>query len=376
MTVCSRNRISISRSRLQHNFACIRKQAGPGVEVMAMVKGDGYGHGMVDSASAFAAVGCRVFGVAELVEAVTLRQAGVTGAIFVMLGFEPAEAVSFFDYDLTPVVFQQQDILALSQAARRLGREIGVHLKVDCGMGRLGLLPADVPGFVESIEALPGITLAGIMAHFPEADNRSAASNQTIFATYERVCRDLGDRFKGIRHIANSGATLNFPEMTCDMVRAGIALYGYYPDGTTGPDDGEEDEKLQPVMSFTTRVIQIRDLPAGSGISYGHTYTTDRPSRIAVLPTGYEDGYLRDLSNRAEVLIRGRRAPVRGRVCMNLCMVDVTDIAGVETGDEVVLLGQQGGEKITADEIAGWMQTISYEVLCLFGNTNSRTPTE
>ena len=303
MALNSRNTISISRSRLQHNFTCISRRAGGGVEVMAMVKGDGYGHGMLASAAAFAEVGCRTFGVAELVEAVDLRHAGITGAIFVMLGFEPDEAICFFDYDLTPVVFQEQDIRALSQIARQLDREIGVHLKVDCGMGRLGLLPGEVPGFVDRIEALPGIFLAGIMAHFPEADNRMAASNQSIFATYERLCRDLGGRFRGLRHIANSGATLNFPEMTCDMVRAGIALYGYYPDGTAGAENDVES-RLKPAMTFSTRVIQIKDLPAGCGISYGHTYTTVRPTRLAVLPTGYEDGYLRDLSNRGEVLIR------------------------------------------------------------------------
>ncbi len=342
---------------------------------MAMVKGDGYGHGMLQSAAAFADAGCRTFGVAELAEAVALRQSGISGAIFVMLGFEPDEAKFFFDYDLTPVVFQEQDIQSLSRVAGQLDREIGVHLKVDCGMGRLGLLPADVPGFVDRIEALAGIGLAGIMAHFPEADNRNSASSQRIFATYARLCRDLGERFQGVRHIANSGATLHFPEMTCDMVRVGIALYGYYPDGTAGPEDGQE-QRLLPAMSFTTRVIQVKDLPAGSGISYGHTFTTDRPTRLAVLPIGYEDGYLRDLSNRGAVLIRGKRAQVRGRVCMNLCLVDVTDIAGVQVGDEVVLLGKQGKETITADEIAGWMQTISYEVLCLFGNNNSRTHTE
>jgi alanine racemase len=373
MMVSSRNRISVSRSRLQHNFRIIGKKVGSGVEVMAMVKGDGYGHGMLDSAAAFSDAGCRTFGVAELVEAVALRQSGITGAIFVMLGFQPEEAIYFFDHEITPVVFQEQDIQALSQVAVQLDREIGVHLKVDCGMGRLGLLPADVPGFVDRIEALPGISLAGIMAHFPEADNRSAPGSRQIFAVYQRLCNDLGERFRGIRHIANSGATLHFPEMTCDMVRAGIALYGYYPDGTAGPDD---ESRLKPAMTFSTRVIQVKDLPAGCGISYGHTYTTDRPTRIAVLPTGYEDGYLRDLSNRGEVLIRGQRAPIRGRVCMNLCMADVTDIAGVEVGDEVVLLGEQGGEKITADEIAGWMHSISYEVLCLFGNTNSRTHTK
>ncbi|MDP3480714.1 MAG: alanine racemase [Desulfoprunum sp.] len=375
MKISSRNQVSVSRMALQHNFRCIRERVGEGVEVMAMVKGDGYGHGMLQSAVAFAEAGCRTFGVAELVEAVSLRQSGITGAIFVMLGFEPDEARLFFDYDLTPIVFCEQDIEALSGVAVQRGREIGVHLKVDCGMGRLGLLPAEVPGFVDRIVALPGISLAGIMAHFPEADNRNSVSSHTVFATYERLCHDLGERFQGIRHIANSGATLHFPEMTCDMVRAGIALYGYYPDGTRGPE-GEQERRLMSAMTFTTQVIQLKDLPAGSGISYGHTFTTDRPTRIAALPVGYEDGYLRDLSNRGAVLIRGQRAPIRGRVCMNLCLVDVTDIAGVQAGDEVMLLGKQGSESITADEIAGWMQTISYEVLCLFGNNNSRTHTE
>lgn len=375
MKIFSRNRVRVSRRALQHNYTYIKARVGDGVEVMAMVKGDGYGHGMREAADAFAAAGCRTFGVAELVEAVELRRSGCPGAIYVMLGFEPDEAGLFFDHDLTPVVFRDQDILSLSKTAVQRDREIGVHLKVDCGMGRLGLLPDEVTEFVERIEALPGISLAGIMAHFPEADNRDAVSNQQVYATYERLCSGLGPRFKGIRHIANSGAALHFPAMTCDMVRAGIALYGYYPDGSGGPAR-QGDSGLQPAMTFATRVIQVRELPAGSGISYGHTFTTTRPARIAVLPVGYEDGYLRDLSNRGEVLIRGRRAPVRGRVCMNLCMVDVSDIAGVQAGDEVVLLGEQGEEAITADEIAGWMQTISYEVLCLFGNNNSRIQTE
>ncbi len=340
-----------------------------------MVKGDGYGHGMLDSAAAFADAGCRVFGVAELVEAVALRGSGISGAIYVLLGFEPDEAGFFFSHDLTPVVFQGEDIEALSRVALQHGREIGVHLKVDCGMGRLGLLPAQVPAFVDRIESLAGIFLAGIMAHLPEADNRHDTGSARIFAVYEQLCRDLGARFHGVRHIANSAAALHFPQMTCDMVRAGIALYGYYPDPLTGPQDGLETGLL-PAMSLSTRVIQVKEVPAGSGISYGHTFTTSRPTRLAVLPIGYEDGYSRDLSNRAEVLIRCQRARVRGRVCMNLCMVDVTEIAGVQVGDEAVLLGGQGTETILADEIAGWMQTISYEVLCLFGKANNRTLTE
>lgn len=367
----SRNRIRIDCIRLQHNYRCMEEIAGPHIEVMAMVKGDAYGHGMLQAAAAFAACGCRNFGVAEVVEAVQLRESGIVGAIYVMLGFEPDEAELFFQHELTPVVFQERDIKALALAAKKYGKDIGVHLKIDCGMGRLGLLPHEVALFVTKIEDLSGVFLAGVMAHFPEADQRQATSTAAVFSSYRQVIDELGLRFQGIRHIANSGATLNFPEMACDMVRAGISLYGYYPDGGTG-EGLEHDCRLAPAMSFATKVIQVKELPVGSGISYGRTFITSRPTRLAVLPVGYEDGYLRDLSNRGEVLIRGQRAPVRGRVCMNLCMVDVTEIDGVEPGDEAVLLGEQGGETITADEIAGWMGTISYEVLCLFGSTNSR----
>lgn len=373
--VVSRNQVRIDCRALRHNFRCIAESVGSGVEVMAMVKGDAYGHGMAETAAVLAGCGCRNFGVAELVEAVALRQAGIAERIFVLLGFLPEEADQFVHHDLTPVVFLEQDIRALSRAAAEYGREIGVHLKVDCGMGRLGLLPGDVPSFIQRIAELPGIHLAGIMAHFPEADQRQAMSTPKIFSRYQELIAGLDKGFRGIRHIANSGATLYFPEMHCDMVRAGISLYGCYPDGGTG-EDVAAGARLQPAMSFATRVAQVRELPAGSGISYGHTYTTTRPTRIAVLPVGYEDGYLRDLSNRGEVLIRGRRAQVRGRICMNLCMVDVTGIGGVEVGDEAVLLGRQGDEKITADEIAGWMGTISYEVLCLFGKNNSRIYTD
>jgi len=369
--VVSRNQVRIDCRALRHNFRRITAAVGPGVTVMAMVKGDAYGHGMTELAAVLADCGCRTFGVAELVEAVTLRRAGIGGDIFVLLGFVPDQAEQFLLHDLTPVVFLEQDIQALSQAAVRHGRKIGVHLKLDCGMGRLGLLPAEVPAFRQRIDALPGIFLAGVMAHLPEADQRQAASTPRIFSCFQQTIDRLGAGFTGIRHIANSGATMYFQDMHCEMVRAGISLYGCYPDGGTG-DDLEAGARLQPVMSFVTRVAQVRDLPAGSGISYGHTYVTTRPTRIAVLPLGYEDGYLRDLSNRGEVLIHGRRAPIRGRICMNLCMADVTEIPGVEVGDEVVLLGRQKEAEITADEIAGWMGTISYEVLCLFGNNNSR----
>jgi alanine racemase len=188
------------------------------------------------------------------------------------------------------------------------------------------------------------------------------------------VCANVREKYEGFRHIGNSGGVFNFPETCCDMVRPGISLYGYYPDGQAGADRAR-GERLRPAMSFTSRVLQVKTVPAGSGVSYGHTYITPSETRLAILPVGYEDGYLRSLSNRAEVLVKGKRAPVRGRICMNMCMIDITGIDGVEPGDEAVLLGAQGEDAITADEIAEWAGTISYEVLCLIGNNNERTYT-
>lgn len=336
-----------------------------------MVKGDGYGHGMIEAARSFAKAGCHIFGVAELCEGVCLRQAGIQGEIFVMVGFLPESVEHFFSSDLTPVVFSREAVELLSQTAVHLEREITVHLKIDTGMSRLGVMPDEVASFAELIEDLPGVRLAGLLSHFPEADDSGSPDTLRAFQVYSEACRSIASKFSGIRHIANSGAVLNFPETLCDMGRAGIALYGYSPNGQWL--DGKVGETyLRPAMSFATRIAMVKEVPAGAGVSYGHTYVTTRPTRLAVLPVGYEDGYSRLLSNRGEVLIGGRRVPILGRVCMNLCMVDITEIAGVQAGDEAVLLGEQGDEKITADDIAAWAETISYEVLCMLGNNNQR----
>ncbi len=372
MIARSYNCVTISRAALQHNYNYIKSRVGPDVRVMAMVKADGYGHDMVKAAKAFADVGCDVFGVAELCEAVTLRNSGISGQIFVMLGFEDVQADSVLAYDLTPVVFDSRAVESLSCSALKAGREIGVHIKVDTGMSRLGVKPGELVEFIEEIERLGGISIAGIMSHFPESDNPGSKSTETGFASFADTCRALKNRYKSICHIANSGAVLNFPNTHCDMVRAGIALYGYHPAGSQ-PSEGAAVEGLIPAMTFSSKVVQVQSVPEGTGISYGHTFTTDRETRLAVLPVGYEDGYSRILSNCGEVLIRGRRAPVRGRICMNLCMVDVTDIGEVSAGDKVVFLGRQGKEVITADDIAEKMESISYEVLCLLGNNNERS---
>ncbi len=367
----SLNEVIIDTSALETNFRILQQRVGQDIQIMAMIKADAYGHGMVRAARSFSRAGCTSFAVAEIGEGVELRQAGIEGRIFVLLGYQDAEAQLFVDYDLTPVIFEDRALALLSQVALRNRRKIAVHLKVDCGMGRLGFMPAELPTLMTRLDDFPGITLAGIMSHFPLADTPDSRPTLEMYRRFQSACACCQAPGPVLCHIANSGAALYFPETCGDMVRLGISLYGYYPDGAKGKDR-DTGEHLIPAMSFTTRVIQVKSLPPGSGISYGHSYITDKETRIAVLPVGYADGFLRTLSNTAQVLIKGQRARIIGRVCMNLCMADITSIPGVNPGDPVVILGSQGHETITADEIAHWMGTISYEVLCLFGNNNKR----
>lgn len=367
----SLNKIIIDASALQANFRILQQRVGPDISIMAMIKANAYGHGMTQTARIFSRAGCGSFAVTKIQEGMELRRAGITGQIFILLGFQASEEQLFFDYDLTPVIFDYQAMKLLSQAAVRQNKKMAVHLKVDCGMGRLGFMPAELPEFMARLHDFPGITLAGIMSHFPLADDPASPCTMEMHQRFQKACNLPDQPNLVFCHIANSGAALYFPETCHDMVRLGISLYGYYPGGTKGRE-GDGGERLIPAMSFTTQVIQVKSVPAGTGISYGHSFITGRETRIAVLPVGYADGYLRALSNKAQVLIKGQRAKIVGRICMNLCMADVTDIPGVEPGEPVILLGSQGIETITADEIAGWMGTISYEVLCLFGNSNER----
>jgi len=361
------NRVHIDYDALRHNYVLLRKNAKES-SFLAMVKADAYGHGMVECSRVLEANGCRIFGVAELREAVLLRQSGITSAIYSMIGFDHEDAGCFCEFDITPLVYDVPSLEALSRAAVKSGKNLSVHLKVDTGMNRLGVYLEGLQDLLDNVKRLPGLQLGGLASHFPCADDRESSSTSESLARFAEF-QGIGSGESSLMyHIANSGGTLYFPESRCDMVRCGISLYGYYPEGRKNV----EDEGLQPVMSFTTRVLQVKTVPAGSGVSYGHTYITERPTVLAVLPVGYEDGFSRRLSNCGEVLIRGKRAKIRGRVCMNLCMADVTDIDGVAAGDEVVILGSMGKERITADEIAARIDTISYEVLCMIGNNNER----
>ncbi len=368
----SLNRVEISLPALVANFQALRQRAGRAA-VLAMVKADAYGHGMLACARALAGAGADCFGVAEVVEGVELRKSGIEQPIFIMAGILPEFVPALFRHRLTPVLVDPSCLEELSRQAVEQQTSITVHLKVDAGMGRQGCALGELGALVQRVAELPGLGLGGILAHFPMADDPDSPSTNAIckaFAEQIALCRSyLPENL--ILHLANSGGILYFPASHRQMVRPGISLYGCYPDGSRGRGRAGEPE-LVPVMRFSSRIIQVREVPANTGLGYGHIFRTTRPSKIALIPAGYEDGYLRCLSNRAEALVHGSRVPGVGRISMNLTMFDVTELEGVKPGDEVVLLGRQGGEEISADEIAAWMGTINYEVLCLLGNLNRR----
>jgi alanine racemase len=371
------NRIEIDLVALRANYLELQQRVGNGIEVMAMVKADAYGHGLLPAARALAEAGARIFGVAEVEEGIALRRGGLEGEIVLLLGAASESFSEVLEYRLSPVIFDLAALEELSRLAERTGVRVGVHLKVDVGMGRVGIMPAELPLFLERMARLSGVHLAGISGHLPMADRPHDSRTNLHCLDFASMIGNLRSRW-GARsremarpriHLANSAAMLFMPHTHFDMVRPGIALYGYHPGGeVTGAGSG-----LKPVMSFKSRILQLKEVPAGYGLSYGHTFITERVSRLAILPVGYDDGYLRRLSNRAVVLIRGQRVPLRGTICMNACVADVTELPEVRVGDEVVLLGSQGRELITAHEIAGWLETIHYEVLCLFGSRNARS---
>lgn len=360
--------MEVDRAALRHNFRQVRKLVGPAVDILAVVKADAYGHGLIPSAQALTEAGATSFGVAEVEEGVRLRQAGITGQIVVMLGVDRQGAADAVAHDLTPVVYTLEAMEALAAQATKGGCRKGVQIKVDVGMGRFGILPHELEPFLAALRRFPSLYLSGIASHFPKADTEGDAITEEQFALFqELLSRVQATGEAPIKHIANSATLLRYPEMRCDLVRPGISLYGCYPADWLHKAYALD---LRPVMRFATTVLQVKEFPAGQGISYGHRYVTDRPTRLAVLPVGYDNGYLRRMAGKAEVLLAGQRAPVRGMICMNACMADVTDIPEVKVGDEAVLLGHQGAGEIRAEEIARWSDTINYEILCLFGSCN------
>jgi alanine racemase len=345
---------------LSRNFEEALRRAG-GRAVLAVVKAQAYGHGAVPVSLRLLASGARMLGVALVEEGRELRNAGISAPILVMGAVFPDQAEPIAELGLTPVVYSMPVARALSAAAVRRGRRIPVHVKIDTGMGRIGVQPAEAPRFIRDLTRLDGIDVQGLMTHFADADLRDKQFSSQQLDRFGEVIRELEAMGVPVpeRHAANSAALLDYSRALFTMVRPGLMLYGYNPLTMALPE-----LELQPVLSLVTRIASLKKVPAGVPISYGRTFTTKRESLIATIPLGYADGFSRSLSNRGEALVRGVRVPVAGRICMDMCMIDVTAVPGVSEQDEVVLIGRQGNERITAVDIANLCGTIPYEILC------------
>jgi len=344
---------------IAHNARLLKGCAGSECELMVAVKANAYGHGAIPVSRAALAGGASRLAVSRTEEGIELRQAGIEAPIL-LLGYTlPGESDAIVHWDLTPTVNSEPQAKALSEAATAQGKPVPVHVKVDTGMSRYGLFPDEVLAFVRFLSGLPGLAPEGLYTHFAVADLPDKAFTWEQFGVFRGVVEALeasGFHFP-LKHVSNSAATIDLPEMALDIVRCGIALYGLRPAAAVEPRVA-----LRSALALKSRVARVRTLPAGTSISYGRTYVTDEPTRVALIPVGYGDGYHRLASNRGAVLVRGRRAPILGRVCMDQFVVDVSDIPSVRLHDEVVLIGRQGEERIPAEEVAGWVETINYEV--------------
>jgi alanine racemase len=348
---------------IQHNVRQLIQWLTPGVRVMAAVKGDAYGHGAIPVSQAALEAGATDLGVAFLDEALELREAGIEAPILI-LGHTPLRGIDqALQADVALTVTDAETMAAIARIAYQYPRKARVHIKVDTGMGRLGLWPDDAVALIRQWSDAEGVVIEGIFTHFATADETDKSYAREQYRRLMKVVDQLGEA--GIKiptvHCANSAAAIDLPEYAHGMVRLGISMYGYYP----SPEVNREAVPLQPALTLKTKITRLTRPEAGIGISYGRTRVVDGTRWIATLPIGYADGYSRLLSNQGVALIGGRRVPVIGRVCMDQTMLDVTDAMPVKPGDEVVLYGRQGDEAVTVDEVAALLGTISYEITCM-----------
>jgi len=355
----------IDLSALHHNFKTIRSSIPPRTEILAVVKADAYGHGFMDISRELEKLGVNAFGVAFLAEGIQLRKSGIDKPILLLGGVYPGQERKCIGYNISTTVFTMEQAVALNHAAGKLFRKAQLHLKIDTGMGRLGVQYNSTPRFLAELKKLPNIALEGIISHFASADELDESGQYFTRLQAERFnwavseVRKAGYSPRYI-HIANSAASLLREIPGCNLVRPGIALYGALPSA-----DFQGKLNIKPVMHLKSRIAMLKLVEAGTTVSYARRFTAESKTLIASVPVGYADGYPRALTNRGEALIRGRRAKVAGTVCMDWIMLDVTDIPSVAVGDEVVLLGPDGqGNAIQAEELANWAGTIPYEIFC------------
>jgi alanine racemase len=361
----------ISLERLARNFRAVQDHVGPEVTVCAVVKADAYGHGAVECARALERAGAAWLGVTSTEEGVRLREAAVRARILLMTGFWCGEEDDVVRHKLTPAVWQSESLMLLAAAAEKLGAErVPVHVKVDTGMARLGAAPRDVPALLQRLEAQPRIWLEGLFSHLASAealDADDAREQAELFLAVKTQVEAAGF-VPRLVHMANSATIAARRALHFNFVRPGLALYGYQLPLSSGGDERPSPLNVEPVLSWKTRIIALRDVSAGQGVGYNLTYRCAAASRLAVLPLGYADGLNRHLSSRAEdcarVLVSGEYAPIVGRVSMDLTVIDVTKLPAVAVGDEVVMLGDQGGKRVDAWEHARRAGTVPYEILC------------
>lgn len=358
--------VEVNLTRLAENLNAIRAKVSP-AKVMPVVKANAYGHGLVPVARFLEAQGADALAVAILEEGVALRQAGIRLPVLVMGGIQPQQVRAYLEHDLVLTAASLDNLSVIEAHAREMGRIAQVHLKVDTGMGRLGVPYDQADSALEYLQGLPHVRLAGVFSHFANADAADLTHARQQVERFRAVLRYFERRGlpPPLAHMANSGAILQLPESYFDLVRPGILLYGVYPS-----PEAQRTVEVRPALTWKTRPVQSKIQPPHHPVSYGSTWQSDHPVRLLTLPVGYGDGYFRALSNCGRVLVRGKRYAVVGRVCMDQMLVNLeSDEAGVE--DEVILLGEQGAEAITADELAQQAGTIPYEILT---NISARVP--
>lgn len=357
--------VEIDLNAIRHNVAEIRRLVGPMVEIMAVVKAEAYGHGAVKIAKTALQSGANWLGVALPEEGIALRKAGIIAPILVFSPLQPDQAEAMVKFDLTATICMLEPAVALSRAATAAGKKIPFHVKVDTGMNRIGVPASEGIVFIKKMSSLPGLLFDGIFSHLSTSDELDKEYSKYQIKIFNKVIVDL--KTEGLlpskAHLANSAAIIDLPLAYYNMVRPGIILYGMYP------SDEVEVEKIQlkPAFTLKTKVVFIKRVPQGTAVSYGRKYFAAKETTIVTIPIGYADGWSRRLSGKAEVLISGKRFPIVGTICMDLCMVDVGD-EPVEIGQEVILIGSQGTVTITADEIGAQLGTINYEVTCMISD--------
>lgn len=357
----------VSLSALNHNYRTIKSFVGANVDVMAVVKANAYGHGAVECAREFARAGARWFGVALVEEGIALRKAGVDGAILCLGGFWQGQAETVIAHDLTPVVFRLDAAEQLNDRAKAAGKVANYHLKVDTGMGRLGVPLAEFSEFARALQRFTHLKLDGLMTHFASADSPDCDYTNQQLETYSQAAQIISELGFNptYRHLANSAATHAYKQTWGNLVRPGGTLYGFTRDVLV---PGAKPFDVRPALSWHSRIVMMKTVSEGTPLGYGCTFVTKRQSRIATIALGYADGLRRALSNNGQVIVcvddKPFMAPIIGRVSMDLTLVDVTDVPNCKLGDEVLLLGERDGLKISAEDLAAQIGTISYEITC------------